>query len=246
VDSGTTEGLSDVIWNTDRYLVVGENGTILVSENGLDWSSKESGTAASLRGIAAGTGQVRVVGTDGYIGDPGVVLVSVDEGETWDVEIDRIVPSLLAATWDGSEYLVAGGGGTILRTVASAPGMADLAVTIQDVPDPVAQKSLLTYEIVLTNLGPETATDVMLESTLPKGVKLQSVTATEGQCRAARLAVSCDWSDLAPGQEITVTVQINVRRRGTITSSVSVAAVDPDDPDESNNTATETTVVEKN
>jgi methylmalonyl-CoA mutase cobalamin-binding domain/chain len=142
--------------------------------------------------------------------------------------------------------IFAGGGGTILRSVSSAPGGADLAVKMQDYPDPVARKSLLTYEILLTNLGPETAYDVTLENTLPKGVKLQSVTATEGQCRAARLAVSCNWSDLASGQEVAVTVQVNARRRGTLSSFVSVAAIDPDDPDESNNTATETTVVEKN
>lgn len=49
-------------------------------------------------------------------------------------------------------------------------GPTDLGITKSNSPDPVIAGNMLTYTIVVTNSGPDTAVNVQVVDTLPAGV----------------------------------------------------------------------------
>jgi bacillopeptidase F len=61
-DDGTLPGLNDVIWTGDRFIAVGDLGTVLQSADGLEWSSVSTRTHFHLRAIHEHNGQVVVMG----------------------------------------------------------------------------------------------------------------------------------------------------------------------------------------
>ncbi|HEV2434824.1 MAG TPA: hypothetical protein VG077_02390 [Verrucomicrobiae bacterium] len=58
----------------------------------------------------------------------------------------------------------------VVVQVTNAVVQADLGVTIAGPSQPVVTNDLMTYGVTVTNLGPNTASDVMLTNTLPPGV----------------------------------------------------------------------------
>jgi uncharacterized repeat protein (TIGR01451 family) len=73
---------------------------------------------------------------------------------------------------------------TPLPTATPTPGpVADLALVVNDFPDPVAHNSDLTYQLTVTNNGPNTASGVVLNDFLPVGTTFVScTTAPPGTC----------------------------------------------------------------
>lgn len=70
-----------IAYGADRFVVVGNSGRILVSENGLDWKDKMTGSPnLDLSSIAYGNG-VFVAGGGGLSDSP--LFVSDDGGENW-------------------------------------------------------------------------------------------------------------------------------------------------------------------
>ena len=73
---------NDVVLNhrTGMIITVGENGSILVSDdNGKSWSHQDSGLSDDLSSIVFDdSGRVAVA-----VGDDGAILVSTNQGETW-------------------------------------------------------------------------------------------------------------------------------------------------------------------
>jgi uncharacterized repeat protein (TIGR01451 family) len=124
------------------------------------------------------------------------------------------------------------------RSAASA----DLAVTKTDSPDPVSRGGTLTYSIVVSNQGPDSATAVQVTDPLPSSVRFVSVATTAGSCSEADDIVTCSLGDLANGGSITVTITVTARRTGTATNTVQVSSSSPD-PNLANNTDTEETVI---
>ena len=124
------------------------------------------------------------------------------------------------------------------RSAASA----DLAVTKTDSPDPVSRGGTLTYSIVVSNQGPDSATAVQLTDPLPRSVRFVSVATTAGSCSQADDIVTCSLGDIANGGSVTVTITVTARRTGTATNTAQVSSTSPD-PNPANNTDTETTVV---
>lgn len=116
---------------------------------------------------------------------------------------------------------------------------ADLAVTQTDSPDPAAVGADLTYTLNVTNLGPETATDVTLTDTLPGSVTF--VSASPG-CMRSGVTVTCDLGSIASGGGESVTIVVEPGAAGSITSAAAVSAVETD-PVPSNNTAQAMTTV---
>jgi uncharacterized repeat protein (TIGR01451 family) len=119
---------------------------------------------------------------------------------------------------------------------------ADLAVTKTDSPDPVSRGGTLTYSIVVSNQGPDSATAVQLTDPLPRSVRFVSVATTAGSCSEAADIVTCSLGDIANGGSITVTITVTARRTGTATNTAQVSSSSPD-PNLANNTDTEPTVV---
>jgi len=130
---------------------------------------------------------------------------------------------------------------TAITTIALAT--ADLSITKTPAPGPYGTGLPLTYTLVVTNNGPNTASAVTVTDTLPPGTTLQSSTPA-GACSGTTV-VTCNAGTLANGATATFTLTILLPTTpGSITNTavVSAAATNPD-PNPGNNTATSTITV---
>ena len=127
-------------------------------------------------------------------------------------------------------------------------GGADLGISKVDSADPVAAGTQLVYTVNITNDGPADAFNVVVVDTLPNGVTFTG--STESCVQNPTGTLTCSLGDLQSGDaasfDITVEVDedlvYNAGGPTTITNSATVSA-DQDDPDLSNNAATEETLV---
>jgi uncharacterized repeat protein (TIGR01451 family) len=126
---------------------------------------------------------------------------------------------------------------------AIALATADLSITKTPAPGPYGTGQPLTYTIVVTNGGPNTALSVVVTDTLPAGTTLQSSTPA-GACTGTTV-VTCNAGTLVNGATATFTLTILLpTTAGPITNTavVSAAATIPD-PNPGNNTAISTITV---
>lgn len=135
----------------------------------------------------------------------------------------------------------------LLMFVLSGPAEAmivaiDMGVNITDTPDPVETGSLLSYNVAVTNSGPDGATDATLEFLVLSGVSSLS-TAFPG-CTVAGLTVSCLFSKINPIETFNVGITAVVSAIGgsTISAAASVASSGIDN-NEANDIDTELTEV---
>jgi uncharacterized repeat protein (TIGR01451 family) len=127
---------------------------------------------------------------------------------------------------------------------------ADLAISKTAYPDPVIAGELLTYTLVITNYGPSTAYNVIVEDNLPAEVSIDSISTTKGSCQAgvpgnADLPTTCALGNMAAGdtEMIIIVVLVSPTSNGLIQNDAQVYS-DSDDPDNSNNFASTSTMVE--
>ncbi|MGD8807909.1 MAG: DUF11 domain-containing protein, partial [Chloroflexota bacterium] len=125
---------------------------------------------------------------------------------------------------------------------------ADLEVTMADDPDPVVETALLTYTLQVTNLAYDTATNVVLSTTLPAETTFESSIPTAPVCNHAAGIVTCDVGTLGLGATFEATIVVTAEQDSDLTlprTITAYASVDGDqyDPDLSNNVAQETTSV---
>jgi len=119
---------------------------------------------------------------------------------------------------------------------------ADLAVTKTDSPDPVYVGENLTYTVAVTNIGPSSATGVIMTDTLPAGVTYVSASSTKGTCSYSGTQVICAIDPMAVSESATVTIVVTPTTPGTISNTALVGGNEYD-PNLSNNTATQNTTV---
>lgn len=84
---------------------------------------------------------------------------------------------------------------------------ADVAITMTDSPDPVTVGETLTYNLTVTNNGPDLANTVNLTSTLPTGVTMISATPSQGSC-SGTTTVTCDLGSLTSGTSANITLAV--------------------------------------
>jgi uncharacterized repeat protein (TIGR01451 family) len=129
---------------------------------------------------------------------------------------------------------------------ASALAQGDLSIEVTDSADPATVGSELVYGLQVTNAGPETATGVTVETTVPNEVDLVSATPSQGTCdiQGSR-KVNCTLGSLTAGQTVTIDLRTTSQRAGQTSLTATVASASPTDPVAANNTSTEqTTIVE--
>ena len=136
---------------------------------------------------------------------------------------------------------------TELTTVVPAgPAMADLAITKIDTPDPVVSGGpALTYDITVTNNGPDAATGVTVTDTVLLELPINDATSTVGSCIINGLQVTCTIGDLAVDATATVTITVLPGPVETSTDFDNTADVtgNETDPVAGNNSSTVTTTV---
>lgn len=133
--------------------------------------------------------------------------------------------------------------GFVAKISPTTNGNADLSATISGTPDPVNQNSTVTYNIVVTNHGPDPATGVSLINTLPTGLTLFLVPVpSQGTCNPPSTVMTCNLGTLASGATGTLSYGLTPTVPGTITNTVRVVA-NQADANLNNNSGSQVTTV---
>ena len=119
---------------------------------------------------------------------------------------------------------------------------SDLGITKTASPNPIKQGNVLTYTLTVTNTGPTNATNVTVTDTLPSTVSYISATPSQGSCSQAGGTVTCLLGTMNSGGSATITILATAVTPSSAVNTASVTADQPD-PDSSNNTATQTTLI---
>ena len=170
--------------------------------------------------------------------DPGTRLILVD------ALLDEAATGTVSNSATISSTGTAQGDDTLADTAsvsATAAPEADLAIDKRATPDPVFAGEQLTYVLSVDNLGPSTATDVVVaDDTLPAGFTLGSVVSSQGGCAS----LPCSLGSLGAGSGATVTVvgSVSSDRLDLDTNTATVTA-DTFDGDGANNSSDSTVVV---
>ncbi|MCE9552457.1 MAG: DUF11 domain-containing protein [Planctomycetes bacterium] len=131
-------------------------------------------------------------------------------------------------------------------STTGAPASADVGVTLADSADPVTAGQQVTYTIVVTNIGPSSATGVTMTYSIPNNTTIVGApTTTVGAVNVAGgTTVTGTLGTLASGANatITVVVSVNAGATGQLTSTA-VVSTGVTDPVSTNNTATQTTTI---
>jgi len=104
----------------------------------------------------------------------------------------------------------------------------DLVLAAVDSPDPVIVGATLTYSILVTNIGPNAATAVMLTNTLATNLVFVGVTSTQGGCVNEGRIVRCDLGAIPGGTGATIQVQTVPSTSGPTVSQVSATRGEAD------------------
>jgi uncharacterized repeat protein (TIGR01451 family) len=180
------------------------------------------------------------------------VLASTDDGSTWSqvrgsVQISRAT-SFFFDEKTGKAYAASAG----RAEWQIALPHSDLAITKTHSPDPVLAGNQLTWQISVTNNGPDAAPDVTVTDTLPPQARyLTNNLNPPAGCSAAGQVVTCSVGDLANGQTVTFKLVTmvdpdTVAAAGgptSITNNASVASGAVIDPNPANNTVSDSALV---
>jgi uncharacterized repeat protein (TIGR01451 family) len=123
---------------------------------------------------------------------------------------------------------------------------ADLEVAISESADPSGAGRALTYAVTVTNRGPSPASVVTLtdewSAVVVGGAKLLSVNTSQGTCSVSLGRIECALGAVPSGGIATVTIRLRPLGPGSVSTTAAVTA-EEHDPDTTNNTATESTLI---
>jgi uncharacterized repeat protein (TIGR01451 family) len=127
----------------------------------------------------------------------------------------------------------------VATAITAVTANADLGITMIDAPDSVTVGETITYRVVVTNGGPDSAHAVTVADALPVGVTLLDVSPSQGSCTTA---ISCSLGTIAPAAAAVVAVTARADIVGGITNVATVSSASAD-ANAANNTASATTTV---
>ena len=125
------------------------------------------------------------------------------------------------------------GNNSLSLITAISAASADMAISLSGAPNPVLLGGNVTFTIVVTNLGPATATNIIVTNTLPVG--LIPVSAPGGSTNVAGV-VTWNVGTLGSGGTASVTLVAKTTIAGNITNTVNVGS-GISDPLKGNNSA---------
>jgi uncharacterized repeat protein (TIGR01451 family) len=138
-------------------------------------------------------------------------------------------PRRLVASPDGTSVYVANQGGDGVVELARTTPSAALAISASS-PASVTVGSQFSYTVTVTDNGPSDEYGVTLSNSLPSGVTLSSVSASQGSCSGTTM-LSCNLGWLIDGHSATITLSVHAASAGAATDGASIApAGDVADP----------------
>lgn len=157
-------------------------------------------------------------------------------------QVHRLAP--VAGTWRvdvvGTEVNVGSQGFALAITGDVAPTggpESDIAVSFDPVgPLDVMSGDEIDAKLIVSNLGPDVATNVNLELMLPAGLTLVMPDTDTMDCTVAPTGLSCSFADLRVDDSLSIAIQVRVDRDGAFMTTATVAS-DSNDPMAENNSA---------
>ncbi len=140
---------------------------------------------------------------------------------------------------------VLGDGATIGQViiVVTIPPRADLAISQAGGQEPVTVGSNLSYKLTVVNKGPDNATDVTVDDTLPQNITFVSATPDQGSCSETEgNKVRCNLGNLSVNQTVTVETIVRPISEGDLINEAVVRSTELD-PDLTNNRSSGATEV---
>ncbi len=128
----------------------------------------------------------------------------------------------------GNSGVILGGWSLGVTAVHTVNPAALLAAGMIHAPDPVFGGNYLTYQISVTNLGPDTAESVVITDTLPATVTFSAATLSQGSVATVGNTVICSLGSLSNGATATATIRVIVGTPGTIVNTATVSTTSAD------------------
>ncbi|HEX6084139.1 MAG TPA: IPTL-CTERM sorting domain-containing protein [Thermoanaerobaculia bacterium] len=124
-----------------------------------------------------------------------------------------------------------GNSGSTSSPVAIGPSSADLTITKTTPTTTATAGTNITYTITVSNAGPSTATNVVVNDTLPAGLQFVSATPSQGTCNAASPVV-CNLGNILTGANATITLVAQATGATTsVTNTATATSPDATGPD---------------
>jgi len=137
-----------------------------------------------------------------------------------------------------------GNGGAAICDIGATEFGADVAVLLADNPDPVEPGFVFSYNLQVSNNGPDIAQNVVLTHTLPPDVAVSSITSV-ASCQLQGQILTCNLGDLASTKIVAVIVQVFAPDfEGSVQSSATVTSQAGDYNLANNSTSIETGILE--
>lgn len=231
-------------WTNDAALtnLVTKNGTLAFDNIFF------VGTQARAIAFSPANSNIILVGTESA-----GVIASFDNGNSWSRLPDsERVTSITSFFFDEvhNEIFVSSYGRGLWKV--SLPS-ADLSITKTHSPEPAIAGEQLYYDLSVTNNGPDDATNVIVTDQLPPEVTFvtDNLPPPAG-CTAVGQTVTCNLGTILSGDTVFFTIKVSVNADAvsdnggplSITNTATVGTPGATDPDLSNNTAVDTTIVE--
>jgi hypothetical protein len=119
--SGTGFNLRRVAYGNGKFTIVGNNGLLLESSEGMTWYISATGcyTTNNLRGIIYGNA------TYVAVGNAGTILTSLD-GSDWNCANSETTKNLHSVAYGHGTFLAVGNSGTIVQSESFWPGTLEV------------------------------------------------------------------------------------------------------------------------
>ena len=116
---------------------------------------------------------------------------------------------------------------------------ADVSIAKTLAPGSLVAGETVTFNLVVSNSGPDSASGVTVTDTLPAQLSFVSATSTAGSCDSGPITITCNLGTLAPSGSATVTIVARMVATGPTTNTANVAAgtADPDSADNASSVA---------